>query len=118
MWELNTADYSWVNRSNPVNGPIQRRYPSIAFDSKSNTMLVFGGQSTTDNLYKQDIWEWSGTGSTLDEQDHGRDEAQGRYAAGMTYDSARDRLWLFGGYGASGYYDDLWTWDPTRRSGR
>ena len=30
----------------------------------------------------------------------------------MTYDSARDRLWLFGGYGASGDYDDLWTWHP------
>jgi MYXO-CTERM domain-containing protein len=112
VWELNTADYSWVNRSNPVNGPIQRRNPSIAFDSKSNTMLVFGGQSTTDNLYKQDIWEWSGTGSTLTNKTTGGTKPEGRYAAGLTYDSARDRLWLFGGYGASGYYDDLWTWHP------
>ena len=82
-------------------------------------MMVFGGQSTTDSLYKQDIWEWSGTGSTLDEQDHGRDEARRALRRpAMTYDSKRDRLWLFGGYGGTGDYDDLWSWHPDTRSGR
>ena len=61
LWELNTADYTWVNRSAPANGPIQRQYPSLAFDSRRGKLMVFGGRSSIDNLYKQDIWEWSGT---------------------------------------------------------
>ena len=35
LWELKVSDYTWINRSNPVSGPIQRQYPSIAFDSKT-----------------------------------------------------------------------------------
>ena len=112
LWELNTGDYSWANRSTPVNGPIQRTYPSIAFNSKTGTMLVFGGYSSLDASYKQDIWEWSGSGSTLTNRTTGGTKPAPRNQAGLVYDSKRDRLLLFGGYSSSvGAYDDLWTWD-------
>ena len=39
---------------------------------------------------------------------------EARYQAGMTYDSMRDRLLLFGGTGAA-TYDDLWSWSPATR---
>jgi hypothetical protein len=114
LWELNTADWSWTNRSAPANGPIQRQYPSMAFDSMRGKLMVFGGRSSADNLYKQDIWEWSGTDATLTNRTTGGVKPEARYQAGLCYDSKRDRLLLFGGTGTQ-TYDDLWAWSPATR---
>jgi hypothetical protein len=113
LWELKVSDYTWINRSNPVSGPIQRQYPSIAFDSKSATTIVFGGYSSVDSAYKQDTYEWSGNGMALTNRTTGGMKPPPRSQAGMSYDSKRDRMLLFGGYGATGALDDLWAWDPT-----
>src|SRR5262249_53119834 len=61
LWELDGTMKTWANRSDPVNGPIQRQYPSVAYDSKRGKVMLFGGYSSVDGLLKQDIWEWSGT---------------------------------------------------------
>ncbi len=114
LWELNAADWSWTNRSAPANGPIQRQYPSMAFDSMRGKLMVFGGRSSVDNLYKQDIWEWSGTDATLTNRTTGGIKPDARYQAGLVYDSMRDRMLLFGGTGTQ-TYDDLWSWSPTTR---
>lgn len=114
LWELNSAAWSWTNRSAPANGPIQRTAPSMAFDSMRGKLMVFGGRSSVDSQYKQDIWEWSGTDATLTNRTTGGTKPEPRNGAGMTYDSSRDRLMLFGGLGTT-YYDDLWSWSPTTR---
>jgi hypothetical protein len=109
LWELNSMDFTWLNRSAPANGPIQRQYPSLAFDSKAGKLMVFGGRSSVDNLYKQDIWEWAGTDQVLNPRTTGGLKPDARYQSAMVYDSKRDRLLLFGGYGTTSY-DDLWSW--------
>jgi hypothetical protein len=111
LWELKVADYSWLNRSNPVNGPIQRQSPSLAYDSKSATTVVFGGYSTVDSSYHQDTFEWSGNGMSLTPRTTGGTKPPPRNQAGMVYDSKRDRVLLFGGYGSGGGMADLWSWD-------
>ena len=83
LWELNTdATVDWTNRSAPANGPIQRQYPSMAFDSKTGKLIVFGGHSTIDSLYKQDIWEWSGTDATLTNRTTGDTKPDGALPGG------------------------------------
>jgi len=114
LWELNGNGWTWTNRSAPANGPIQRQYPSMAFDSMRGKLMVFGGRSSVDSLFKQDIWEWSGTDATLTNRTTGGTKPDARYQAGMCYDSKRDRLWLFGGTGTA-TYDDLWYWTPSTR---
>jgi hypothetical protein len=111
LWQLNTTDFVLSNRSAPANGPIQRQYPAMAFDSMRGKLMVFGGRSAIDGSYKQDIWEWSGTGQTLLPRTTGGLKPETRYQAGMVYDSMRDRILLFGGYGTAAY-DDLWSWAP------
>jgi len=114
LWELNGADYMWTNRSAAANGPIQRQYPGMAFDGMSGKLFVFGGRNASDGTYKQDIWEWSGTDATLMTRTTGGTKPDGRYQMGFTYDSLRDRIWLFGGTGTT-TYDDLWYWTPSTK---
>jgi len=38
-------------------------------------------------------------------------EPEGRSSQGMVYDSARQRVVLFGGYANTGYNDETWEWD-------
>jgi MYXO-CTERM domain-containing protein len=86
----------------------------MAFDGMRGKLMVFGGRSSVDSLYKQDIWEWSGTDATLTNRTTGGVKPDARYQAGLIYDSTRDRLLLFGGYGTQAY-DDLWAWTPSTR---
>ncbi len=114
LWQLTTTDFNWTNRSAPANGPIQRQYPSMAVNGKTGKLIVFGGHSSVDNAYKNDIWEWSGTDDKLTNQTTGGTKPDPRNQAGLVYDSTRDRFLLFGGYG-TGAYDDLWAWAPGTR---
>ncbi len=115
LWEINTADWSVTNRSVPTtNGPFQRQYPSIAFDTKRGKLMVFGGYGS-DGLYKQDIWEWSGVDGQLFNRTTVDTKPVGRYQAGMVYDSKRDQLLLWGGAG-TGVTNDVWSWAPMTRT--
>ncbi|HVZ74593.1 MAG TPA: kelch repeat-containing protein [Polyangia bacterium] len=115
LWEFDTTAYGFTNRSVPFNGPLQRQNPALAFDTKRGKLMLFGGRSSADNLYKQDTWEWSGTDATWLQRTTVDTKPDARYLSAMVYDSKRDRLLLYGGTGAA-TYDDLWQWDPTTRT--
>jgi hypothetical protein len=55
-------------------------------------------------------WAWDGTDWQLMKPDN-ESPARGEHA--MVYDSARQRLVLFGGGGNNIDYDDTWEWDGT-----
>jgi hypothetical protein len=112
LWEYNGANSSWTNRSVPVNGPIQRTQPAVAYDNKNGKVYLFGGSKAGDtNPLKQDIWEWSGTDATWNSRTTPDTKPPPRYQSALCYDTKRDRLWLYGGNG-NGALDDLWWWDP------
>jgi hypothetical protein len=115
LFEYDGTAMTWTNRSVPVNGPIQRQYPMIAFDSMRGKLMLFGGYSNVDSLYKQDIWQWSGTDATWTNLTNANPKPAGRYQGGLVYDSKRDQLILFGGVGST-YYNDVWTWSPTTKN--
>ena len=112
LWEVNTSDWSMVNRSTPVNGPLQRQYPAMAFDTKNGKLILFGGRESS--MYKQDTWEWSGTDAHVHAAHHRRHQARGPLPGG---DGLRQQALphlLYGGTGQA-TYDDLWQWDPATR---
>jgi hypothetical protein len=102
----------FTNRSTPFNGPIQRQDPCIAYDSKAGKMILFGGYSNVDGLYKQDTWQWSGMDQNWTTRTNANAKPPARRGGMMVYDSKRDQIILFGGYGST-YFNDVWTWSST-----
>jgi len=78
-------------------------------------LMLFGGYSNLDGLNKQDTWEWSGTDATWINRTNANPKPPGRQQAPMIYDSKRDQLLLWGGYG-TGVTGDIWSWSPTTRN--
>ena len=77
----------------------------MAYDSKLQRAVLFGGSAG--NLNLNDSWEWDGEGWTQ-VADSGP-SARGGHA--MAYDSLRRRVILFGGDNGQSSFGDTWAWD-------
>ena len=105
-----------------IGGPAARTFPAIAYHARRGTVLLFGGNRVlfgpdprSDSTLLGDLWEWDGTRWRLVAA-AGRSTPTPRAESVMTYDSARDRLVLYGGYtvgldGRSRRFGDTWEWD-------
>ncbi len=91
-----------------------RRYShAMAFDSTRGRTVLFGG--IVDGVRMNDTWTWNGT-SWEQESPSPLSLPAVRSAHALAYDSARDRLVLFGGTsGAQGYPVDTWEYKADRR---
>jgi hypothetical protein len=95
----------------PAHSPGPRTLSAIAYDSKRQRAVLFGGLTHWHNgawLYATGTWEWDG-----------RDWIEidtpvapaGRMLHAMAYDEQREKVILYGGQNASGNLADLWEWD-------
>ena len=100
-----------VAKSEHSNGPVQRQYPSLAYDSKRGKVMLFGGYTSADGLVKQDTWEWSGTDANWVPRTNANAKPPGRQQGSMVYDSKRDQLLLWGGSGTG-----VTNWHPKSRT--
>jgi hypothetical protein len=89
-------------------GPPIRNLAGVAYDSKRNALVMFGG-SYDQNLVYDETWEWLQSTGWVRRNVAGpgkRDHTQ------MAYDAVRERVVLFGGQiGTSSFPSDTWTWD-------
>ncbi|HSY51506.1 MAG TPA: kelch repeat-containing protein [Thermoanaerobaculia bacterium] len=97
-WEW--TGYRWLEVY-PVHSPSNRAAHGMIFDSVRNRPVVFGGRQSTINsngtssfVNLNDTWSFDGTDWT---QIQTADSPSVRELPGMVYDSARDRIVLFGG---------------------
>jgi hypothetical protein len=89
-------------------GPSSRHFHAMAFDSKRNQTVLFGGISFDFHASPlADTWAWDGENWTQ-LADSG---PPGRTLHTLAYDSARGVTVLFGGFGANGLLGDTWVWD-------
>jgi len=101
---------SWTLLTNE--GPSTRDNASLTYDSARGRVIMFGG--TYKSVDYNDTWAWDGAAWT--QLDSGQTMAPtGRELAGLAYDSARDRVVLFGGDSGSPPYrpGDTWEFDGT-----
>lgn len=109
-WELDGA--TWTKLT--VASPPARHALGMVFDEKRGRVVMFGGGTpgSAGNPPRQlgDTWEFDGTAWTQ------RSETgpSARMSPGITYDSKRGLVILFGGMGATGFLGDTWSWDGAK----
>jgi sugar lactone lactonase YvrE len=99
---------NWTQLS-PSASPSAREGASIAYDSNSGAVLLFGGLDSNNN-HQKDTWLWDGTTWT---QASLTTKPNERYEAGIAYDAATGQTVLFGGANSDGNLNDTWTWNGT-----
>lgn len=98
------------NQRFSANQPTYRQDTAMAYDSKREVVVLFGGWDIALNRLN-DTWEWDGTNWT---QRIPADKPPERTYHAMAYDSIRGVTILFGGMDDSwGELGDTWEWDGT-----
>jgi len=120
-WELDdTWAYSyntntWMNMS-PTTSPGKREVGSMAYDSQSDSMVMFGGiinydPDYTELVYTNETWTYSYNTNTWTAMSPATAPSPRSYA-GSAYDSESDRIILFGGERAEqSLNDETWSYD-------
>jgi hypothetical protein len=99
---------NWVEQS-PATAPPARYGAAMAYDSGTNTVVLFGGYGSSGAM--NDTWTWNGTSWT-----HLAPAAapSARYYSTMAYDASTNTVVLFGGLSSSDVaLSDTWTWNGT-----
>ncbi len=118
VWNATTNTGTWNPLTTTGTLPTARYAGSMAYDSATSQMLLFGGQGSSG--YLGDTWSWTwnsglnqGTWNSLTTTPSSTTMA--RFLPQMAYDTSSSQLVLFGGYGSSGYLDDtyVWSWNGT-----
>lgn len=117
-WEWDGT--TWVQRA-PAASPPLRVVAGSAWDAARQRIVLFGGYGgdfananpatcVQCPQFLGDVWDWSGSTWTQ----HTVSVAPGpRSFAAMAYDTARQRVLLFGGWTGNLYPLDTWEWDGT-----
>jgi hypothetical protein len=118
-WEWNGTTWSKITPSG--SSPTPRSDSQMVFDSARGVVVLFGGDVEDGDCPAHpsrgdcnDTWEWNGTAWT--EVTPAGTSPPRRYDASLVYDSDRQTVVLFGGYGSgcpSGVWrcHDTWEWD-------
>jgi len=103
---------AWVDVTPPSGSPDARYGAALVYDAARGRAVLFGGYRREGALVVglSDTWEWDGTRWTPQAP---ASSPPRRGDAGMTYDSARGRVVLYGGYAEGTTYGDTWEWDGT-----
>ena len=102
-WNAQSDSMSWTQLSS--SGPAPRYGAAMAYDSKRDRTVLFGGSSGTRFA---DTWEWNGiqwTDITTSVSPTRRTNAA------MAYDKNRSRIVLFGGADGLTRFGETWEWD-------
>jgi N-acetylneuraminic acid mutarotase len=114
MWALDLSAKTWDMLQRPdepgVTAPPGRLWHSMVFDSKSGTMLVFGGEG--ENGCLDDLWVYDPAERTWIQLAVSGADPPPREDTAMAYDSANNKVVVFGGYDGDDPLGDTWIYDP------
>jgi hypothetical protein len=107
VWEYDGTD--WTQAVTP-HLPTPRRFFSFAFDKVRGKTVLFGGEdpSTNPYTYLHDTWEYDGTDWTKVETAYSPETSVQTL---MTFDSSREMIILYGGYGSGQVFHDTWAYN-------
>jgi hypothetical protein len=119
-WTWDGSDWT---KQTPANSPGVRWGAAMAYDSTHQKVVLFGGYDLHEGDHDacpypndacMDTWTWDGADWTHEAP---ANSPFWRWGAAMAYDSARNKVVLFGGitcpHSPCIDLDDTWTWDGT-----
>ena len=105
-WTWNGQNWSLAT----VIGPSPRAFSKMAFDSRRNLCVMFGGVDVADDPIRE-TWEWDGSSWQL----RATNGPPASVEHAMAFDKARGRTVLFGGASCialcGSYPEQTWEWD-------
>ena len=110
-WAYNSEKNRWTNM-NPLLSPPGapgRIFIRTAYDAESDRIILFGGR-TAPNTFWLDTWAYDYDSNTWTQM-HPLVSPSGRMNPGMVYDSAHDRIVMFGGAFGGQRRGDTWAYD-------
>ena len=112
LWLVNGSTEIWNgsqwNGVNVTSPPLPRVDACMALDVAHARVVLFGGYSTEHSIDLGDTWTWDGSVWLEAHPVHSPGRLHG---AGIAYDSARQRVVLFGGVADSTALSATWEWD-------
>jgi N-acetylneuraminic acid mutarotase len=108
-WAYDSAANTWTDLSGST-APSARSVHSMAYDSGSGKIVLFGGYDGTSEV--GDTWSYDPAANTWTDLKPDGSVPSARKAAAMAYDPVSGRVILFGGYDGSSVLDDTWAYDP------
>src|SRR5262249_7477567 len=111
-WEWDGARKQWFDRADAVGGPAERAGPAMAYDPVRKQTFPFGGWQPAGNVYANAQWEWDGPTATWQQRTSNSGQPSARYGHAMVWDSDRQRIVMFGGFGGPSRVrlNDIWEW--------
>ena len=109
IWEWDGFD--WTEIPQPIYSPGTLYDHTAVYNSRSKSMIVFGGYVGTSGEHNADVWIWKNSKWTKPNIGLvGVNPPLPRSALGMTYDSSRDLILIHAGaWNAVGDLPDTWT---------
>jgi N-acetylneuraminic acid mutarotase len=106
-WVYHYADNTWTNRTPTICGtPPARKGHAMAYDSLNQKVVLFGGDTGT-GTYFRDTWTYDFLANTWHELAPTASPLA-RTAHAMVFDSANQKMILFGGYLHTTLFNDTW----------
>jgi len=104
---------TWIAQSPSGTAPAARVYSAGAYDSTTNSLIIFGGDNCT-NGYLNDVWILTGANGLQGTPAWRKLATSGvapskRESAAAIYDSVNNILTLHGGDAGAGPFGDVWT---------
>lgn len=114
-WSFNLATNRWTNITPSGTKPLRRCLHHAVLDPSTRLMYLYGGCASGNGPCPlNDLWAFDLRTNTWSEQPNSRSVA-GRDHYGISFDSRRNRIVLFGG-GGNATLGDTWFYDSSVRS--
>src|SRR5207249_3986926 len=107
-WAYDFNTNAWTDMA-PGLSPPATLCDAMAYDSESDRVILFGGYVNGGGV-SNDTWAYDFKANTWTDMDP-LVKPHGRYNHAMAYDSASDRVILFGGYDSGSNFNDTWAYD-------
>ena len=107
-WRYDITANTWTDLQPAGTQPAGRWGSPLVYDTAGDRVILFGGWGTMDT---NDTWAYDPSANQWTELHPAGTLPSARHSHALVYDSSRDKVIMFGGYGV-GYLNDTWEYDP------
>jgi N-acetylneuraminic acid mutarotase len=111
-WAYESAANAWTKLLPGGDLPSPRTGHAMVYDPVSKKVILFGGVGGQGDESLNDTWAYDLAANTWTNLQPSGDPPPARSSYSTVYDPIGRKMIIFGGAGAEGLFNDIWTYDP------